>query len=147
MKSQATHSDEIRRIVRENYGKIAATFGSCCGNAVWPTNDSAVDQTTEGLGYTSSQIESLPEVARMGLGCGNPQAIAGLQPGETVLDLGSGAGFDCLLAAKAVGENGRVIGVDMTDGKDVENYVMSAFIQGIKPALGDPRVSFGWWVG
>lgn len=66
------------------------------------------------MGYSADEIEAAPEGANLGLGCGNPQAIAALQPGEVVLDLGSGAGFDCFLAARQVGENGRVIGVDMT---------------------------------
>lgn len=66
------------------------------------------------LGYSTEDVSSVPEEANMGLGCGNPQAIASLKPGETVLDLGSGGGFDCFLAAKAVGQSGIVIGVDMT---------------------------------
>jgi ubiquinone/menaquinone biosynthesis C-methylase UbiE len=66
------------------------------------------------MGYTREELESVPEGADLGLGCGNPQAIAALKPGDTVLDLGSGAGFDCFLAAKRVGKSGRVIGVDMT---------------------------------
>jgi arsenite methyltransferase len=66
------------------------------------------------MGYTKEDLQSVPEGADLGLGCGNPQAIAALQPGDTVLDLGSGAGFDCFLAAKRVGKTGRVIGVDMT---------------------------------
>jgi SAM-dependent methyltransferase len=74
-----------------------------------------VETAAQRIGYSNAQIESIPDAATMGLGCGNPQAIARLKAGETVLDLGSGAGFDCLLAARAVGETGRVIGVDMTD--------------------------------
>ena len=66
------------------------------------------------MGYSSDELTSVPEGADLGLGCGNPQAIAALRPGETVLDLGSGAGFDCVLAAKRVGSSGRIIGVDMT---------------------------------
>jgi SAM-dependent methyltransferase len=69
---------------------------------------------SKAFGYTKEQIECVPEDANMGLGCGNPQAIASLEPGETVLDLGSGGGFDCFLAAESVGDSGRVIGVDMT---------------------------------
>ena len=107
MNSNPFQPDEIRRIVRDNYGKIASVFGACCSDGT---------DTAERIGYSKNQIESVPEAANMGLGCGNPQAIARLQPGETVLDLGSGAGFDCFLAANAVGPSGRVIGVDMTDG-------------------------------
>ena len=106
MNSKPFQADNIRRIVRDNYGKIAGVFGACCSDGT---------DTAERIGYSKDQIESVPEAANMGLGCGNPQAIARLQPGETVLDLGSGAGFDCFLAAKAVGPTGRVIGVDMTD--------------------------------
>lgn len=108
--------DEIRSAVRESYGKVAASQGagcgcassSCCGAPAAPA------AVALGLGYSVDDVTAVPEGANMGLGCGNPQAIAALQPGETVLDLGSGGGFDCLLAARAVGETGRVIGVDMT---------------------------------
>jgi SAM-dependent methyltransferase len=111
-------SDDIRRAVRENYGKIAATAqtgcacsgSSCCGSVeTVPAGDISL-----ALGYTPEELRAVPDGANLGLGCGNPQAIAALQPGETVLDLGSGAGFDCFLAAGAVGDKGRVIGVDMT---------------------------------
>lgn len=76
--------------------------------------DTDTDTLSHALGYSSSQAGSVPEGANMGLGCGNPQAIASPQPGETVVDLGSGGGFDCFLASRQVGEIGRVIGVDMT---------------------------------
>ena len=78
---------------------------SCCGSP---------SELAARLGYTDEEIAAVPEGANLGLGCGNPQAIAELKPGETVLDLGSGAGFDCFLAARRVGAEGRVIGVDMT---------------------------------
>ncbi len=110
-------NDEIRGAVRENYGRIAASeragcgcSPSCCGT---PSGVTAAD-VSRGLGYSSGDLSVVPEGANMGLGCGNPLAIASLQPGETVLDLGSGGGFDCFLAARAVGDNGQVIGVDMT---------------------------------
>jgi SAM-dependent methyltransferase len=91
----------IHASVREHYAKEARAAGSCCG----PTN---------GL-YPEELLTELPDdVAGFSLGCGNPHALAGMQPGETVLDLGSGGGLDCFLAAKQVGENGHVIGVDMT---------------------------------
>lgn len=111
-------NDEIRGAVRENYGKVAVSgqagcgcsAPSCCGtqNAF-----NAIDISLA-LGYSREEATSVPEGANMGLGCGNPQAIASLQAGETVLDLGSGGGFDCFLARRAVGDAGRVIGVDMT---------------------------------
>ena len=111
-------NDELRSAVRENYGQVATSGGagcgcstsSCCGTSREVT---AVD-ISRGLGYSGEDVTAVPEGANMGLGCGNPQAIASLQPGETVLDLGSGGGFDCFLAARAVGDKGFVIGVDMT---------------------------------
>ncbi len=110
--------DDIRRVVRENYGKVAEAGGSGCGCAPSPCCDTGSDATVESisvaLGYSDDDVSSVPLGANMGLGCGNPQAIASLQAGETVLDLGSGGGFDCLLAARAVGYDGNVIGVDMT---------------------------------
>lgn len=104
-------NEEIRAAVREQYGAVARADGatgcapSCCGPGA---------SASLGLGYSSEDLAAVPEGANMGLGCGNPQAIAALRPGETVLDLGSGGGFDCFLAAKQVGDAGRVIGVDMT---------------------------------
>lgn len=111
-------NDEIRSAVRENYGKVAAAGSSgcgcspssCCGT---PGSVTAADMSLA-LGYSGEEVAAVPEGANMGLGCGNPQAIASLQPGETVLDLGSGGGFDCFLAARAIGDEGQVIGVDMT---------------------------------
>ena len=99
--------DEQRRLVRERYSGIAADASSCCGDG------ETADEQTELL-YDDEEIESVAPGADLGLGCGNPTAIASLQAGETVLDLGSGAGFDCFLAAEEVGPDGRVIGVDMT---------------------------------
>ncbi len=107
--------EDIRSAVRSNYGRIATAGGagcspSCCGAPA----GAAAKNISLGLGYTDKDVSAVPEGSNMGLGCGNPQAIASLQPGETVLDLGSGGGFDCFLAARAVGETGQVIGVDMT---------------------------------
>jgi arsenite methyltransferase len=100
--------EELREAVRERYANIAINRGSdCCG-------EGNADVTSAHLGYSEDELTAVPEGANLGLGCGNPQAIANLKPGETVLDLGSGAGFDCFLAAKAVGETGYVLGVDMT---------------------------------
>lgn len=106
--TQQNH-DEIRNQVRDAYAEVAKGRDGCgvgcCGSA---------DKASLALGYTEDDLASAPEGADLGLGCGNPQAIAALSPGETVLDLGSGAGFDCFLAARRVGPKGRVIGVDMT---------------------------------
>ncbi|WP_373510586.1 arsenite methyltransferase [Thiocapsa sp.] len=116
MDSQVAH-DDIRRAVRAPDSQVAesnrcgcgTTGSACCGSV-----DTDIDTLSHALGYSSSQAGSVPEGANMGLGCGNPQAIASPQPGETVVDLGSGGGFDCFLASRQVGEIGRVIGVDMT---------------------------------
>lgn len=105
--------DQIRQQVRERYGDIARTESvgccapSCCSSAVNPT-------APETLGYRPDDVASIPEGAEMGLGCGNPTAIASIQPGETIVDLGSGGGIDCFLAARQTGPTGAVIGVDMT---------------------------------
>jgi arsenite methyltransferase len=105
-------ADEIRHAVLDNYREVAtkgtgscAPASSCCGGS---------EMVSLQLGYSQQDVASVPDGSNLGLGCGNPQAIAALQPGETVLDLGSGGGFDCFLAARQVGESGRVIGVDMT---------------------------------
>jgi len=107
--------EEIKKVVREGYAKIAKQGSSCCGpEKSCCGNTILVKDISRMIGYTENQIETVPEGAHLGLGCGNPVALASLRDGETVLDLGSGAGFDCFLAANMVGRNGRVIGVDMT---------------------------------
>ena len=113
--------EDVRKAVRDGYGKIGAAgraaagccATSCCSSGVAASTACAADTSTA-LGYSEAEVSSLPDGANLGLGCGNPQAIAALRPGETVLDLGSGGGIDCFLAAKQVGETGAVIGVDMT---------------------------------
>ncbi|MGL1934287.1 MAG: arsenite methyltransferase [Fibrobacterales bacterium] len=110
-------NDQIRKSVRETYGKIAlsdATVTSCCAPSCCDDSGSSAKATSMELGYSSSDVNEVPEGANMGLGCGNPKAIASLQKGETVLDLGSGGGFDAFLAVQEVGKAGSVIGVDMT---------------------------------
>ncbi len=105
----------IKKVVREGYAKIAKQGSSCCVpvNSCCGSTDLAQD-ISQKIGYTEEELKTVPEGANLRLGCGNPVALASLREGETVLDLGSGAGFDCFLAANKVGENGRVIGVDMT---------------------------------
>jgi ubiquinone/menaquinone biosynthesis C-methylase UbiE len=106
---------DIKKIVKEGYAKIAVQGGSCCGPAssCCGSADLAQDISRK-IGYSDEELKSVPESANLGLGCGNPVALASLKEGETVLDLGSGGGFDCFLAAEKVGEKGKVIGVDMT---------------------------------
>jgi len=105
--------DKIKKIVRSRYAKIAKTNSSCCTTSCGcgaQTNK----EMSKHVGYSEEEMDSVPEGANMGLGCGNPTALASLKEGETILDLGSGGGFDCFLAANKVGKTGKVIGVDMT---------------------------------
>jgi arsenite methyltransferase len=105
--------DRIKKIVREKYGEVARAERSCCaaGNTA---SCCSPDSVSKEIGYKDDDLKAVPQGANLGLGCGNPVAIASLKEGENVLDLGSGAGFDCFLAANKVGKKGRVIGVDMT---------------------------------
>jgi len=106
---------EIKKVVRERYGSIAMEEGSCCApSASCCGSASIVEEISKRIGYGEEELTSVPQGANLGLGCGNPLAMASLKEGETVLDLGSGAGFDCFLAANRVGKEGKVIGVDMT---------------------------------
>lgn len=102
--------EAIKSEVRARYGAIAATGGSCCG----PQSSCGCSDSSLKVGYAKGDLEAAPAGANLGLGCGNPVALASLKPGEVVLDLGSGAGFDAFLAAQRVGPTGRIIGVDMT---------------------------------
>lgn len=108
------NDSEIKVLVKESYGKIARTGGSCC-----PTKGSCCgtlppEEISKNIGYSEEEMNAVPQGANLGLGCGNPIALASIKEGETVLDLGSGAGFDSFLAANRVGPTGKVIGVDMT---------------------------------
>ncbi|MGE7932033.1 arsenite methyltransferase [Viridibacillus arvi] len=113
-------NDQIRQGVRDNYKKVALKnidTNSCCTPSCCTPDENqniSVKGISQKMGYTTEELTSIPNGANMGLGCGNPQAIAALKEGETVVDLGSGGGFDCFLAAPKVGSNGKVIGVDMT---------------------------------
>ena len=118
--SNQKQADEIRQNVRESYSQVAeasnnssscGTESSCCG----VSDDAAINAlVSTRLGYSEDDLDKVPEGADMGLGCGNPRAIASIKSGETILDLGSGGGFDCLLAAAETGKTGLVIGIDMT---------------------------------
>jgi arsenite methyltransferase len=110
--------NDIKKQVRKRYAQAAKTKASCCIPSSSPccSGQPELDQekTSQMVGYSSKELAGIPEDANLGLGCGNPTALASLKAGETVLDLGSGGGIDCFLAAKKVGPTGRVIGVDMT---------------------------------
>jgi SAM-dependent methyltransferase len=105
---------DIKEQVREGYGKIAQQGGSCCPTSSCCGSANFSKDISKTIGYSEEEMTTVPKGANLGLGCGNPVAIASLREGEIVLDLGSGAGFDAFLAAARVGEKGRVIGVDMT---------------------------------
>jgi SAM-dependent methyltransferase len=132
--------NEIKNKVKEGYGRVALENRSCCGALSSCCGSSASIQTIgEMIGYSKEEMSQVPEGSNLGLGCGNPVALASLKEGQTVLDLGSGAGFDCFLAAKAVGEKGRVIGVDMTPemvDKARENAKKGGY-QNVEFRLGD----------
>ncbi len=106
--------EKAKKIVRKRYAKVAKTNGSCCASSVSCCSAPTDEQVSKIIGYSQAEMDAVPEGANLGLGCGNPTALASLKEGERVLDLGSGAGFDCFLAAKKVGKDGRVIGVNMT---------------------------------
>jgi arsenite methyltransferase len=108
--------EKVKKIVRDGYAKIAkkdktsgGSLASCCSNA-----SDMSEEISRRIGYSEEEISSVPAGANLGLGCGNPVALASLEKGQTVLDLGSGGGFDCFLAANRVGKSGKIIGVDMT---------------------------------
>lgn len=115
-----TADDAVRAAVRETYSQIAGSDSAGSGECCSPSASSCCDSSSPAqldstlLGYSDDDLAAVPDGADLGLGCGNPGAIAAMKSGETVLDLGSGAGFDAFLAARAVGSSGRVIGVDMT---------------------------------
>ena len=139
-------SDSLRQLVREGYAKIAQDTSagccspgvSCCGSA--PQD---ADKLARELGYTIEELKALPEGANMGLSCGNPAALAALKPGETVLDLGSGGGFDMFIAGRKVGATGRAIGVDITPEmlgkarKNVAHYRKETALDNVEFRLGE----------
>ena len=107
------NDQDIKNAVKEGYTRVARNASSCCGSGC--CSSAKPVSISKKIGYTDEQMRSVPDGSNLGLGCGNPIALASLKEGETVLDLGSGAGFDCFLAGNAVGPRGRVIGVDMTE--------------------------------
>ena len=113
MNNTQTAFENIREEVSKRYGEIAQTGGaSCCGSS---NSDLGLMDHAQGIGYDTDDLKTLPEGANLGLGCGNPTSLTMIEPGYTVVDLGSGAGIDCFLASPKVGPTGHVIGVDMTD--------------------------------
>jgi arsenite methyltransferase len=109
--------EEVHQIVREGYAEIARQGSSCCGSGTGCgccSPAGTAEAISKNIGYSDDDLKAAPEGANLGLGCGNPVALASLKKGEVVIDLGSGAGFDCFLASPRVGPRGRVIGVDMT---------------------------------
>ena len=135
---------EIKKNVRDGYARIAKTSGSCClPSASCCGAGRTVEIISRDIGYSDEDMKNVPEGANLGLGCGNPTAIADLKPGETVLDLGCGGGFDCFLAARRVGPSGRVIGVDMTPEmlararKNIEQYRERTGLDNVEFRLGE----------
>jgi SAM-dependent methyltransferase len=113
--NETVDSESVRQVVREGYGKIAQREQSCCsGVSCCGSNADDSEQLAQFVGYSAEELAALPEGANLGLSCGNPNALAALRPGEVVLDMGSGGGFDVFIAARKVGPTGRAIGVDMT---------------------------------
>jgi len=111
----SSKKNQIRKHIRDRYAGIAKSGGSCgCASGCCQPDSLLNPGASAQIGYSKEELAAVPEGANLGLGCGNPQAIAALQPGETVVDLGCGGGFDCFLAARRVGKKGRAIGVDMT---------------------------------
>ena len=114
-RKSAVKAEHVKKIVRDRYAEIAKQSTSCC-----PTTKScgcgapSANDISKKIGYSDKELKSVPKDSNLGLGCGNPIALASLKKGEIVLDLGSGAGFDCFLAAKKVGKTGKIIGIDMT---------------------------------
>lgn len=138
-------SEAVRQKVREGYGKIAQSGSSCCGPSGGCCGPSTMntEDLARHIGYSNDELANLPEGANMGLSCGNPNAIASLKPGETVLDLGSGGGFDVFIAGKKVGASGKAIGVDMTAEmlqkarKNLETYRRTTNLNNVEFRLGE----------
>ena len=143
--SRSADSAKIRQKVREGYGKIAAQGGSCCGPSpiCCGPSPAASGALAEHIGYSREELAVLPEGANMGLSCGNPGALAALQPGEVVLDLGAGGGFDVFIAGRKIGATGRAIGIDMTAEmlakarKNIAAYTRNTGLDNVEFRLGE----------
>lgn len=136
--------DTVRDQVRQGYSEIAEGGSTCCGGSCCGTTDAlSADALAEQIGYSAEEIRALPQGANLGLSCGNPTAIAALEPGQVVLDLGSGGGFDCFLAGPKVGATGHVIGVDMTPAmlskarNNLASYRRSTGLDNVEFRLGE----------
>ena len=129
----------IKEMVRKGYSEIASGERSCCGPQSSCCGGYSAQEASGNIGYSQDDMSSVPEGANLGLGCGNPIALASLKAGETVLDLGSGAGFDCFLAAERVGDTGHVIGVDMTPEmiSSARNNIASGQYENVEFRLGE----------
>jgi SAM-dependent methyltransferase len=140
MNSELRQEDQTRDKVRAAYSEIAEAGSPCCGSCGSSGNP---DVVAKSVGYTAQELAGLPEGANMGLSCGNPNALAALRPGEVVLDLGSGGGFDVFIAGRRVGPSGRAIGVDMTPAmlskarRSVEGYRRSSGLDNVEFRLGE----------
>lgn len=142
--SAAEAAEEMRAIVREGYGQIAREGGSCCKPAQKSCcGGGDAEALAKNIGYDAAELAVLPDGANMGLSCGNPTAIAELKPGEVLVDLGSGGGFDAFIAGRKVGEQGRVIGVDMTPDmitkarRNLKTYVERTGLSNVEFRLGE----------
>ena len=108
-------NNDVKKTVRKAYSKVATNSNSCCCSCGYGgTDQQTVKKISKSIGYSEEEINAVPE-ANLGLGCGNPTAFSNIKEGDVVLDLGSGAGFDCFLASRKVGKTGKVIGLDMTE--------------------------------
>jgi arsenite methyltransferase len=140
-----TDPETVRQKVRTGYGQIARAGGSCCGGTPSSCGTTPVDseQLARHVGYSGEELAALPDGANMGLSCGNPNALAALKPGEVVLNLGSGGGFDVFIAGKKVGATGRAIGVDMTSEmlakarKNIDSYRQNSGLDNVEFRLGE----------
>src|SRR5450759_3398084 len=108
-------NEDVKKTVRKAYSKVATNSGSCCCSCGCGSNDQqTIKKISKNVGYSEEEINAIPE-ANLGLGCGNPTAFSSIKEGDVILDLGSGAGFDCFLASRKVGKTGKVMGLDMTE--------------------------------